>query len=162
MPRIGLFARGALRKPLADLVRSVGSVPLVFPQPVDGKELRYFAHQKQPDAVIVDVGMGDGWDPVKALPRLALVKNSPKVIAIFARLTQRERRRAMMAGASVVIDGAAPSWRDDLLAGIVWVRFRQRTRRHVDSVAPSSSAPPVLKIVSSQGLRRTEELDRAG
>jgi DNA-binding response OmpR family regulator len=147
MPKIALFARPPLRKPIADLVRSAGGDVVVFPQPRSGKELRYFAHQKQPDGVIVDADIGDGWDAIKALPRLALVRARPDVIAIYAQLSQREKKRAMFAGARVAIDGATPSWRDDLMRRIAEVAERHRRQEEARGASPQPSAPPALRIV---------------
>lgn len=143
-PRVALFARPEMRKPIADLVRAVGADPIVLPCPRDGRELRYFAHQKQPDAVIIDADFAD-WDPIQAIPRLGLVKSRPEVIAMFTRLSQREKRRALFAGASAVIDGDA--WPVSLAVLIASVKARPRLVQDETPMSPEPLARPVLCLV---------------
>lgn len=144
--RVALFARPQLRKPVAELVRAAGADPIVLPQPRDGKELRFFAHQKQPDAVVIDAALASDWDPIKAIPRLALVKSRPEVIALFAGLSEKARRRALFAGAKAIVDGDA--WAVDLAEQIAKAAARPRQAQGVfPTNPPELSAPPALRIV---------------
>jgi hypothetical protein len=112
---ITITVRKSLEATTVAVVEEAGALPLVLPEARSGDEWRYFLHQLQPDASILDEKAGGGmWKPVSAMPRSKRVRSKMHLIGAFQGLAQTKKRLALFAGCDGVVDASAPSCADDV------------------------------------------------
>lgn len=127
--RIAVTVRPFLQAAVAEEIARANGEPLVLPWPRDGKEFRYFLHQQGPDGVVADAQLGAGrWHAISEWGFVQGVRANrggpPDLIGLFDYITERERRRARLAGCAAVIDLSDETWRASLGASLALVRVR--------------------------------------
>jgi hypothetical protein len=112
---VTVTVRKSLEEATRIAVEEAGALPLVLPEASCGDEWRYFLHQLQPDASILDEKAGGGkWKPISAMPRSKRVRSGMSLIGVFQGLEQTKKRLALFAGCDGAVDASAPSYADDV------------------------------------------------
>lgn len=109
----------------------------------DAVEVRALAHRYQPQLLLLDLGMGEGyWDAHDAVARIALVRSRPPVVGVTDDDRADATSRAARAGCYDLVSLARPRWERSLAAAVAVALAAQRA-------ATLRSPAPLLPVDAS-------------